>query len=302
MNTKIRLSLVLLLLFNAACATQDIGPYEKFADVGQSYIESLNSLMVVAEKAAIDRASAELLDTNDFADRNNPEFNQQQIAVLTKKHESDKKRVAVFNDIRKHVRVLSKYFTRLNQLATTNEAEKTSNALAATASNLGELSAKLREQEAFSLDEVQKDRISQVSAYIVGSKQRSALKNRIKADEEILQQAINTHEVLLEAIGSYMEYDLEIINQRLFQWKIEGPFTASTSLINTPELAQNWMEERRRLLTSTTTISEIKSASRAATSLKKSLQKLMSDDADFLSQLNQLKAELEAIQTVVEAF
>lgn len=302
MNIRMMFGLVVLLLVNSGCATQALGPYEKFAATGQSYAESLNGLMAVAQKAAIDRASAELLDTNDFANRADPDFNKDQIEILTKKHESDKKRIDVFNDIRKHVRMLSRYFTRLNELATTKEAEKTSDAIAATAKNLNELSMKLRDQDGFSLNDDQKDRISKVTSYIVGSQQRAALKRRIKADEKVLQEALNTHEVLLEAIGSYMEFDLEVINERLFQWHIEGPFTAKTSLIKSPAKALQWMEERRRILNSASTLSELKSASRASASLKKSLEKLVNDEADFITQLDQLKAEIDAINTVVDSF
>lgn len=302
MNLRVTFGLLVLVIFNVGCATAPPEPYEKFAAAGQSYAQGLNDLMLLAQKTAIDKSSAELIDRNSFANRDDANFNSQQINQLERQHDIDQRRIAVLNDIRRHVLVLSKYFTRLNELATTNEAEKTTEAIAATASNLGNLSAKLRDQAAFELDDDQKTKISKITSYIIGSARNQALQRRIKADEVVIQEALNTHEVLLEAIGDDLEHEQSILNERLYQWYIEEPFVAKTPLLNDPDKALNWMDERRRLMNSATALAELKSASRASASLRNALAKLVADDDDFFTQLNQFKAELEAIKDVIEAF
>ncbi|NNF18046.1 MAG: hypothetical protein HKN70_14980 [Gammaproteobacteria bacterium] len=302
MNSLFKTGLLLLIILTTGCATSSLGPYESFAASGQDYAVSLHQLLDVAQKTAIDKSSAELIDRNSFANRNDANFNTQQIAQLERQQAIDQARIAVFNDIRKHLLALSNYFTQLNALATSDEAGATSTAIEATVKRLGELTARLRDQQAFALDDDQKNRISRVSDYAIGSRQRAALKKRIQADEKILQEALNTHEVLLEAIGDDLEHEVGILNERLYQWRIEGPFTAATPLLDRPDVAQEWMDERRRLINSVPAIGELRAAGRAAASLRRALQKLVSDEADFLTQLNQLKVELEAIRNVIAAF
>ena len=302
MRSQVHVLLGALALTVSGCATTELGPYEEFAAAGQNYAQSLTDLLVVAQKSAIDKSSAELIDRNSFANRDDPNFNQQQIDQLERQSDIDQQRIAVFNDIRKHVIVLSRYFTRLNELATTTEAERTSSAIADTAANLGALTEKLRGQKAFELGDDQQARISRITNYVIGSQQRAALQRRVKADEKVLQEALNTHEVLLEAIGDDLEHEQTILNDRMYQWYVEEPFLADQPLLNSPQRVIEWMDDRRRLMNSVSTIGELRSAGRAAQTLRKALDKVVSDDDDYLTQLNQLKAELEAIKAVVESF
>ena len=303
MRRKSTVSLVVCLpVLVSACATASLSPYEKFAAAGHRYTDSMNELLVVAQSTAIDKTSAELLDQNSFADRAGPDFNRQESGRLQRQRDIDLARIAVFADVRRHMLVVAKYFTQLNELVTTDEADKTSEAMAATAGNIDALSDKLVGQTVFDLDDEDKERISRVVRYVIDSRQRTALKRRIEADQEILQRALNTHRELLAVMADDLDHELRTLNDRYYQMSIEAPFLADRPLIDNPEKAAQWIEERRRLLTTRSAVSELKTASAAAASLEKALNKLLQDDADFLTQVEQLKAELDAIDNVIDAF
>lgn len=283
------------------CATQPIGSYEKFAQAGLSYSASLNELLVVAQKTAIDSNSAQLIATNMDADRGNREFFNQEINSLAEFNKVDEGRIMVFNDIRKQSAGLGNYFKLLNQLATTDEAEKTSAAIQSTANAIDNLSTKLNGQTVFALSEEQKSVISTGVTFIINAKQRKELKDAIERDETILQVALNTQRVLLSVIGDDLAHNAKLLNLRQAQMLLETPLTAAKPLGASPEAAKKWMDNRRSILTTSTSISEIKTASKAAKSLQDSLRKLLKKDESFNVQLSQLLTELESIHTVIQA-
>ncbi len=289
-------SAIVFSLCCAGCATTPVGPYEKFANAGINYADSLNQLLLTAQETAIDTSSAQLIETNRFADRSAANFHQQEINSLGQFNELDGERIAVFNDIRKHVSALSGYFVLLNTLATTDEAEKTAEAIAASAKNIDDLSQQLGGQEIFKLSDEQKSSISKIVAFVVNAKQRAALKAAIARDQGMLQSALKTHEELLSVIGDDLEHNTQLLNLRRTQMLLETPLTAKQPLADTPEKAQKWLEQRRRILMTNTAIGELKTASRAAKTLQNTLEKLLGEDPDFATQLLRLMAELQSIR------
>ncbi len=303
MSLYLRFVVLIFVLVLSGCATRSLDPYAEFAEAGQQYAKSLYDVFIVAQETAIDKNSAELIDQNNFADRGGSGFNQQELDRLEQIRKIDVRRIQAFSAMRQHVSALSKYFTQLSELVSTQEVSQTSAALAATAKNISALSQKLGTAGVFELSEANKQKISSFTQYAIGSRQRATLKKRIQRDQPIIQMALNTHEELLGVIADDLTHDINILSDRQNQLLIEGPFLASTPLMKSPEKAVQWMEDRRRLLTAESSVLELAHASRAAAgSLGGLLKDMVKNEKNLLKQIELFKAELDAIQAVIKAF
>lgn len=291
----------ILYLAVTGCAALPMGPYEKFARAGLDYSASLNELLVVAQKTAIDSNSAQVIATNMDADRSNEKFVEQEVNSLSEFNAIDERRMAVFNDIRKQSAELGNYFKLLNQLVTADEAGSTSAAVRSSAKAIDDLSAKLTGQTIFSLSSEQKSAISHVVSFVVDAKQSTELKKAINRDEAVLQKALNTQSELLQIIGDDLGKSMAMLNQRQSQMLLEAPLTARNPLGQSPSAVKKWMDNRRNILTANTGVGELETAGKAARSLQESLRKLLDEDEAFDVELAQLRTELESMHRVVQA-
>ena len=295
------LFVAVLAAFSGGCATAPSSQIARFAEVGTRYAATLDALLIVARDTAIDKDSAELIDQNSFADRKAPGFAQQETRRLVRQDEQLGRRIAVFRDIARHARVLKRYFTGLNALATSDADAQTLEALKTTAGNLDALTAQLQTQDSFQLPQDAVDRVGTVVQYAIAKQQRAALRAALKRDAPLLRSALQVHRELLAVIGKDLGHDIAVLQQRERQRVLEIPFTAKKPLLESASKSTRWMRERKRILLADAAVAELASAQGAARELQEVLRALVEGESGLYARIDGLLVELESIRNVIQA-
>ena len=298
---KVLVVIVPAALFMAGCATAPPAQTARFAQAGNHYAATLDALLIVARDTAIDKDSAELIDQNSFADRKATGFVEQETRRLVRQDEQLGRRIAVFRDIARHVRVLKRYFTGLHALAISEEAAQTFQALKTTAGNLDALTRQLQAQDSFQLPQEAVDRVGTVVRYVIAQQQRAALRTALKRDAPLLRSALQVHRELLAVIAKDLGHDIAVLQQRERQRMLEIPFTAKKPLLESASKSTRWMRERKRILLADAAVAELASAQDAAEELQELLRALVEGESGLAARIDGLLVELESIRNVIRA-
>jgi hypothetical protein len=101
---------------------------------------------------------------------------------------------------------------------------------------------------------------------------------------------------MLKALSEAIQHDLTITNQAREQRLVIDPLIATTPIAKPDE----WISNRRMVLTSQTTIAELGRASQAAGELRNVFEDMVAGKLD-LPRVNALLIDLESVLSVAEA-
>lgn len=266
----------------AGCApTQQ---YAQFARAGTVYSAALDRLLVVATNTAVDATSERLLQDDKLIN--------QTLASYKKLSIIDEERLTIISGLRSHARLLTKYFHFLSELATADAPERAQQAIGGVVNSLNALGTQLRGSTLVQ----NKAAFTAVTKVVVGFAIRGLLSDEINKRKDTIQIELKTQEELLKALAGAIQHDLRIINQAREQRLVIDPLTAVAPISKPDE----WLANRRVVLTSQTKVSELESASEAAGKLREAFEDLIAGKLG-LTRINNILTDLESILAVVEA-
>jgi len=257
--------------------------YSRFAHVGSIYTAVLDRVLVVAGKVEIDANSERLLQDDALSNRSLADYR-----AVSKVDVDNLKTISV---LRAHGRLLGRYFSLLNDLATSDAPDRTKAAIDGTVVNLNQLGATLRGSELMANAEAPGTAAKLVVAFGIHVVLREELGRR----KETIEEELKTQEVLLPALAKAIETDVRMVNDlREERWVIE-PLIAKAPISNPDE----WVTRRRTVLTAEGTVGELRSAAGAARELRESFEDLVRGTLT-LDRLNDVLTDLEATLALIE--
>jgi hypothetical protein len=192
---------VTLILALCSVACEPAGQYQSFAEAGSLYAKALDRLLDAAGDIAIDATSTRLLQ-DDALINQTPE-SYRRLA------DTDVERIRILGLLRRHAQLMGRYFSLLNDLATTNTPERTQKALGGTLNAVNSLGKQLRSQRLIS----NVNPLTLGASAVVNAKIRSRLREEFESRGKAVQEELATQEVLLKALGDSIRQDLKIVRQ-----------------------------------------------------------------------------------------
>jgi len=273
-------SLLVGLVVGCAPTTNE---YAGFAQAGTTYAVAVDQLLVVAGNTGIDATSERFLQDDALANVS--------LESYQKLTSVDRERLQIIGRLRAHARLLALYFSLVNQLATSDAPERAQQALGGVVDNLNSIGNQLRGSKIVT----NKDAITSVTSLVVGFSIRGMLKDELNKRKDTIQVELNTQEELLKALADAIQHDVSVINQSREQRLIINPLRAEEPISNPDQ----WVKNRRIILTSQATVEELKTASGAAKKLRLAFDNLVEGKLD-LQQINTLLIDLDSILAVAE--
>lgn len=284
MNRTTFLLLMLTLTGAFGCRTAQPPP-TTFAQAGATYAEALDRLLIAAAEVQIDSHSEELIARRSLLGDPAPDSFSKR---LTELNTEDEARLEVIRDLRQHARLLGRYFAALTELATSGEPAKTSESIAALSASLNELGESLRGNQVVKVD------VAPVAKLIVGTRIRNALSRELSAREAILRRELDTQSKLLHALAAVLRQNLATSKNHRMQRLVIDRIVPKP-----PANPDQWMTDRRRLLTADLSIDQLADASAAAETLKEAFESLVTG-GDARAQLDAFLTDAEALIAVLE--
>lgn len=264
----------IVLLATAGCATTS--EYARFAQAGSTYAAALDRLLVAAGTVGVDATSERLLQ--DDAIKNQDLASYQSLTAI------DSERLATIDRLRTHARLLALYFGLLGDLAETKSPERIQAAITGVADSLNRLGTVLR-QGPFVGHAVG---AGDVARLVVSARVKAALKHELEQRKETIRLELSTQEVLLAKLSEAISHDLSIVRSAREQRLVITPLTEASPISRPDE----WVANRRKILTSQSTLEELARGSDAGAELRRAFEELISGRASL--------ARLDALLTSVD--
>jgi hypothetical protein len=272
--------------------------YGRFGQLGTVYAAAMDDLLVTTINIETDSDSEFLL-------------NQRQISPITLTQYqglvSDEKRtVKTVGRLRRHNALLSRYFSLLYELATSNQPADVANAVDGTAKSLNELGKQLRGTDKdehgnpipplLSSDKI--TAIDQISAMVVSSVIRGRLRDQLAKDNKTIRQELATQDELLKALAGKIEHDVAQGNQMREERTVINPLLDPQKI--PPDRQEDWIANRRKVRAADTTVAALGSASSAAAELRGAYEELVSGKLTN-ARVNDLLADLQSLLSFAES-
>lgn len=276
-----RLIAVLLLATTGCASTSE---YSRFARAGTAYATALDHLLVAAGTAGIDATSERLLQ--DDAAKNQDLTSYRMLTAI------DEERSATIGRLRTHARLLAVYFGLLDDLATSDAPARAQAAVGGVVDSLNGLGDRLRRGPFIRKGEV----VGEVMSLGVRSSARAALKRELELRKDSIRVELKTQEILLSRLADAIGHDLSIANSTREQRLVIAPLTDEKPISRPDE----WVANRRKILTSQNTLEELTRGSAAAAELRRAFEDLISGRAT-LARIDALLTSVDGLLAVAAA-
>ncbi|MEH2015093.1 hypothetical protein [Nostoc sp.] len=285
MKTKIHfpviIAVVMLTTFLGGCRSTD--EYKKLAQAGTSYSNALNQLLDLAVETRINESSEELLLQDRDINRTADDY--------IKFSESDANRIELVNRLKKHNRLLSKYFQLLQDLAGSNAPERTETAIGGVIDNLNTIGQTLRTSNLIENKEV----FQGIGKLIVSSQIRGALKEELEKRNQTIMLELKTQQELLNAISTQIKGELKRIQDKEELKLVIEPLIKPALIAD----EDGWITTRRNLLTQEITAAQLETASQALEDFQNIFQDFV-EGRSSSGQINALLTDIENLLSVIE--
>ena len=279
-SRKLVTGLVILVALGSGCRSPQ--EYARFAQAGATYAAALDSLLVASGNVAIDANSERLLLNDQLANQVLEDYER-----ITS---NDRARLKVIGQLRQHVRLMARYFGLLHELASSDAPARTQTSISGVITNLNALSTALRGSEF-----VRGNAPSLISGIVVSGIIRGGLREELRQRQPAIESELKLQEELLKALAASIEANLQDTQSAQEQRRVIGPLTAEAPVSNVDQ----WVTHRRAVLTSQTTIAELRDASKAVEKLNEAFADLTSGRLT-LERANSLLSDFSALLAVAE--
>jgi hypothetical protein len=273
---------LILALCTAAC--EPAAQYQSFAEAGSLYAKALDRLLDTAGDIAIDATSTRLLQDDALVNQTPESYRR--LA------DTDIERIRILGLLRRHAQLMGRYFSLLNDLATTNAPERTQKALAGTLNAVNSLGSQLRSQKLIS----NVNPITLGASAVVNAKIRSRLREEFESRGKAVQEELATQEVLLKALGDSIRQDLKIVRQARELSLVVQPLVSDKPVGN----PDRWMADRRAVIKQDLTADALDAASVAIAKLRDAYEDIVNGRFDA-SRRDALLTDFETVLSLAES-
>ena len=263
-----------------ACASTSAAHGRALASAGAAYGKAVDLLLQTTEEAAVDADSARLLSEGQGLSREDRR-------ALLAKHAPVSRTVQDLSRLRRHARLLTRYFEALERLAGSDADTEAGDAAGAAAAALSRLGQELTGSTLLTAGE--RDAVSQLARLSVEAVRRTALERELAARAAEIDREIQIQGTLLTAVRRKLEADLESAATLGSERDVTRPFVENT--VSDP---RSWMALRRASLLAPPSTDALKSASDAASKLRAAWRARVSGHFDEAA-LRELMADIETV-------
>ena len=301
-NRNLTYAFVIVTVFLSGCATHRLGQFEKFSKAGMEYAHAMIVLSEEAGKIAIDADSQKLMTVRsgflpsevvNCKKTKGEEVKDDE----TRKHAYSIQTLALegyleeLRNFRMHTRLLQKYFSSLNKLASSDIASGVSGNTGQLIEELEKISPSLREAKI--RGNPIKKFINETVERSVSSFQQKALEKELKNNATTIERELELQHAYLTVLAIGIEEDLETIIDTKTFYQVEKPYTGRD------KLPKNWLNDRRNLMSSKIMIGSIDNAKNAAKQLKSAFVDLVENKIEA-EDLNALFRDINNILDLIE--
>jgi NPH3 family len=262
MLKKVLSSLFFALVTTSLCACgASVDEYKKFSQAGRTYSLALEGLLVKSAEITIDRTSEDLL-TQDISgtDVTKAEYNS-----LSR---DNKKTLKSVDRLITQTRLLRSYFSKLEDLASSNSSNSASNSTKSIVDSISKLSSGLKKE-----DQTLNGFIPSIVKISISSQIRQALRNELELRGNAILESLEIQEVLISALSRTIDVDTRSIADSRELRNVIPPITSKNPIANPDE----WINLRRATLTSSNTIIELTEASQSLSEFKSVFKAILED-------------------------
>ncbi len=270
-----------LITFACILACPACEPQQKYvglAKAGTTYTQALDKLLDASISISIDATSERMLQNRDLSPPTQDDY-VKQTAI-------DRERVQILRRLQTHARLLGQYFQLLNDLASSKAPAQVGESIGGVADQLNKVSQQLRGASILS----NQGAVSTGGQLVVGAIIRGQLRNELEKRKDTIDHELHLQEELLKALGGAIDADLTQINQAQEWQSVIKPFLASAPIQNPDQ----WMSQRRRLLTTPQVSKELNDAAAAVSDLRAAFEALVAGTLNP-ERVNDLISEFDSI-------
>ncbi|GAB1538111.1 hypothetical protein NUACC21_07690 [Scytonema sp. NUACC21] len=273
----------ILAVFTSGCRSNE--EYQRLAKAGNSYTRAMDSLLTTAGQIKIDSTSEQLLKDDRLENQTLDKY--EELSKL------DIQRLEILENLRNHNRLLTRYFTLLDELATSNAPQKAQQEIGGIVDNLNKIGTQIRSSPLIS----NKSALQSVGGFIVNSQIRGVLREELEKRKDTIDLELKTQQVLLETLSHSIEQDMKLIVESQKLRLVIRPL-GEENPIPDPD---DWIASRRKILTMNTTVSELEEASKSAGKFRDLFKDFVEGKLNR-QRLNTLLNDIESFITIVEKF
>src|SRR5690349_12496034 len=242
---SVTLALVLSITFTTGCKSTK--EYAALAQAGTTYATAMDRLLLATQDIEIDTTSERLLQDDALSN--------QSLELYRNLSNENEKTVKLIVLLRKHVKLLSRYFGLLQELATSDAPERTKKAIGGVISNLNSVGNEIRGTGV--VPNAIGAAAGAATEFIVNAKIRGALRDELKARRETIDKELSVQEELLKFLSEHLNHDVALIQKTREDRLVIEPLISTTPIPR----ADDWINVRHSILTMNLTVQELKTAS-----------------------------------------
>lgn len=275
--------------------TKSSKEYIKLAQAGTTYATAVDNLLIASQKIIIDSNSEQLLDDRvlNLKAKKTPE---QMREIYKNIADQDAALIKTISDLRKHTALLSRYFTLLFELGTSDTPERAQKTIGDSSSglikNLNSVSKELRGSNFFSQGVA--SAAGPITGLIFKFAIRKALKDELEARGKLIQDELFLQEKLLNALSKRIKSGLSAIKKSREERLVIGPFTTPGNISR-----DSWITDRRNLLTMELTSEQLQNAGDSIKKLREAFSDLGSNKLT-LARFDSVVADFDALLAISE--
>jgi len=255
-------ALVVLALGSAAggCAAR-VSQFHEFAAAGVSFVKASEAVLDEAGTAATRADTMVLVDARALL---KPEERRARVQAS---NQALKTRMAILRDIRRHGRVLQRYFEFLASIADSKAPQSAATAAEATFVSLGDLSTAIKTSP---LQPV----VPSVTKLIVGAFKVRILEDELRRRADAVATELALQEGAFQAIGRLLATDVTVQLNKVETTQVIGPFVQDETL------PKEWPSTRESFLKSIAIAASTDAAANASKALREAFQAVVANRFD----------------------
>lgn len=284
MLKKVNLTLILVAVvatFLGGCRSTK--EYQQLAKAGTEYTTAMDSLLTSAGNIKLNATSEQLLSDDKI---NN--VSESQYKNLS---QPDLDRLTLLKQLRKHNQLLSRYFILLNEVATSSTPQDAQKEIGEVADNLSKIGNEIR------LSHIVTDKtVFQTGGNIIISSQiRGALRKELEKRKDTIEREFLTQKALLKMLGDSIKTDINITIHSQETRLVIRPLTAGNPIQDEDQ----WIANRRKILTMDTAVSELNASEGAADKFREIFKDFVEGKLNR-ERFNTLLSDIESFLTFAE--
>lgn len=241
-------------LFLWGCASTS--HVRELASSGVAYGTALDTLLTATEETAVDASSARALSQGQGV-----KTPASRVEILKGQDELVERTLGDLEKLRRHARLLKRYFQALADLADSATDETASRAVAGSAEALETLGKDLGSSSTLSKE--QKDAIGKAASLVVQGVRERAIARELEARANVIDRQLQIHHELLKALRDKIKDDTRSVYDLGYARDVRKPF-------ETDQIAdaRDWISRRRAYLLMDRNIEALEKAGDAASRLR----------------------------------